>query len=284
MLINHCVFLVCPYRVVLWGKLQGIQTDYLVAQGMGDTPGDKKEGALNAGAEITVAQFFDTLQAVPKKTFRLGPDGVSWTFVPTVTPEMKSQCEEWKQTLRNKGQVFTTLTGDISHKYAYTTMTGPPAEGDEEAKPTPEEKELAEDVRLACMVDEIDQDTSVVPLGAFILNSSSRVVANPYFRGLDLSAGLKLESYMHLRKPVALQDTPISERAMMSKSVNFLDPLTLDKPKGSWSLKHDASNKMIVLRSLLFPGYLHFNCIANSTFGAIYVGSGAKNQDLPFML
>ena len=90
-------------------------------------------------------------------------------------------------------------------------MTGPPAEDDEEKKNTEESKEMVEDDRLACMIDEIDYDTSVIPCGAFILNSSSRVVANPYFRGLDLSAGLKLESYLHLRKPVELAKRPASE-------------------------------------------------------------------------
>jgi len=271
-------------RVQFWGKIQGVQRDYLIAQGLGDTPGDKKEGATGAGSDITVAQFFDTLQAVPKKTFRLGPDGVSWTVLPAVTSEMQAKCADWKKSLQSKGLVFTPVTGDISFKYEWTTMTGPPAEDDEEKKPTEEAKEMVEDDRLACMIEEIDYDTSVIPCGAFILNSSSRVVSNPYFRGLDLSAGLKLESYMHLRKPIELAKRPISERATLSKSTQFLDSLTLDQPKGSWSLKHDAGNKMVVLRSLLYPGYVHFNCTGSSTYGAIYNGSGARNYDLPFML
>jgi len=54
--------------------------------------------------------------------------------------------------------------------------------------------------------------------------------------------------------------------------------------QGSWSLKHDAGNKIVVLRSLLYPGYVHFNMVANSAFGAIYIGSGARNNDLAFML
>lgn len=49
-------------------------------------------------------------------------------------------------------------------------------------------------------------------------------------------------------------------------------------------MKHDAGNKIVVLRSLLYPGYVHFNMVANSTFGAIYIGSGARNNDLAFML
>jgi|EP00802_Teleaulax_amphioxeia_P017411 radial spoke head protein 9 len=271
-------------KVYFWGKMQGMQRDYLIAQGLAESAGDKKKEAENGGSDMTVAQFFDTLQAIPKKTFRLGPDGVSWTILPTVTGEMKAQDADWRKSLQATGQVFTPLTGDISHKYEWSTMTGPPAEDDEEKKPTPEAKEMVEDVRLACMVEEIDTATSVIPVGSFILNSSSRVVANPYFRGLDLSAGLKLESYLHLRKPLQLQNAPISERAVLSKSTQFLDALTMDQPKGSWSLKHDAGNKIVVLRSLLYPGYVHWNTVANNTFGGIYIGSGARNNDLAFML
>ena len=40
----------------------------------------------------------------------------------------------------------------------------------------------------------------------------------------------------------------------------------------------------VLLRSLVYPGYVHFNCIGSSMFGAIYVGSGSRNADLPFML
>ena len=53
------------------------------------------------------------------------------------------------------------------------------------------------------------------------------------------------ESYLHLRKPSKLADLAISERATLTKSTHFLDSLTLDQPKGSWSLKHDAGNKMV---------------------------------------
>jgi len=255
--------------------MQGIGRDYLIAQGLGDIAGDKKEGAFNAGSDITVAQFFETLQSVPKKTFRLGPDGVSWTFLPAVTAEMKAIELDWKKSLQAKGQVFTPLTGDISFKYEWSTMTGPPAEDDEGKKPTPEAKEMVEDVRLACMVDAIDTDTSVVPVGAFILNSSSRVVANPYFRGLDLSSGLKLESYMHLRKPALLQNQPISERAVLSKSTHFLDSLTLDQPKvrghRAWPscVAHACCSVLQCLRSVAVS--FAWLCVSACVFMCVYM-------------
>eukprot|EP00286_Rhodomonas_abbreviata_P011435 CAMPEP_0181338604 /NCGR_PEP_ID=MMETSP1101-20121128/28728_1 /TAXON_ID=46948 /ORGANISM="Rhodomonas abbreviata, Strain Caron Lab Isolate" /LENGTH=304 /DNA_ID=CAMNT_0023449351 /DNA_START=253 /DNA_END=1167 /DNA_ORIENTATION=- len=268
-------------RVYYWGKLQGLSGDYLIAQGLGDTLGDKKEAALKAGGELTVAEFFESLKTVPKKSFRLGPDGVSWALLPAVTDEVKAQVGEWQESMRNKGRVFTPLTGDPASKYEFTTKTGPPGETGEAAE---EPKELQEDIRLAHMVEEIDSGCSVVPVGSFILNSAQTVVANPYYRGLSLSQGLKLDSYLHLRKPVVLPSQPVSERALLDKSTQFLDPVSFDVPKGSWSLKHDPPNNLLVLRSLLFPGYVHFNAVGSAVYGSVYHGTGARNYDLPFML
>ena len=80
------------------------------------------------------------------------------------------------------------------------------------------------------MVAEIDAACGVVPVGAVVLNSSQRVVFNPYFNGLSLSEALKLESFLHLRRPTELQKQPLAERAAMSKSTQFLDKVRAPPP------------------------------------------------------
>jgi len=60
--------------------------------------------------------------------------------------------------------------------------------------------------------------------------------------------------------------------------------VSLDTPTGCWSLKHDPPNNMIVLRSLLYPGYVHFSLVGTAIFGGGYSGNGSKNHDLAFML
>jgi len=244
--------------------------------------GDKKDTALNGGGEPTIAEFFESLKTVPKKSFRLGPDGVSWALLPAATDEVKGKVKEWEEAMRSKGRVFTPLAGDPAFKYEYTTKTGAPAA--EGGEPAEEPKDLQEDLRLACMVEEIDKACSVVPVGAFILSSSQAVMVNPYYRGLSLSSGLKLDSYLHLRKPEVLPTLPISDRALLQKSSQFLDPVSHDVPKGSWSLKHDPPNNLLVLRSLLYPGYVHFSTVGSPLYGSAYHGTGARNYDLPFML
>jgi hypothetical protein len=59
-------------RVVYWGKIMGQNGDYLIAQGLGDSREDKKETAIIAGGDQTIADYFKSMKIIPKKTFRLG--------------------------------------------------------------------------------------------------------------------------------------------------------------------------------------------------------------------
>ena len=65
---------------------------------------------------------------------------------------------------------------------------------------------------------------------------------------------------------------------------DFLDPISNDKPKGTWALHLDAAKTIVHIRNLLWPGYFAFNKIGTSRFGGAYIGDGRKNKDLPFML
>jgi len=269
-------------RVVYWGKIQGQNGDYLIAQGLGDSREDKKEGANIAGGDQTIAEYFDKMKIIPKKTFRLGPDGVSWTLLPTVDDAITEKWMGYRDWLRTQGRIFTPFRGEPAHKFEYTTKTGPPkTEGGEH---TEESKHLLEEERLACVIHEIDHLCSVVPVGAYLLSSSQQVVLNPFYMGLSLEKGSEMNSYLHLRKPEVLPNKPLADRANLAKTTQFLDSIADDVPKGSWSLKHDEANNMMIVRSLAFPGYVHFNVVGSPIFGSAYVGTGLRNWDLAFML
>ncbi len=49
----------------------GQNGDYLIAQGLGDSRDDKKEGAIIAGGDQTISDYFNSMKMIPKKTFRL---------------------------------------------------------------------------------------------------------------------------------------------------------------------------------------------------------------------
>jgi len=260
-------------RVVYWGKIHGQNGDYLIAQGLGKVSGDKKEQAIVAGGDQTIPDFFKKMKMLPKTTFRLSPDGVSWTLLPAVDNSIESKWHEWREFLKSKGRIFTPFTGDPSHKFEYQS-----------AGQSDPSSFVLEEERLACVVNEIDQVCSVVPAGAYLLQSSQRVVPNMYYNGMSLEQGLKMSSFLHLRPPQFLPNKSISERAGLSKTTDFLDSVEDDLPKGAWSLKHDAQNNMLVLRSLAFPGYVFFSVVGSPVFGSAYVGTGLRNWDLAFML
>lgn len=46
----------------------------------------------------------------------------------------------------------------------------------------------------------------------------------------------------------------------------------------------ERGNALVVLRSLLWPGLTFYHAPRSKNYGYIYVGTGEKNMDLPFML
>lgn len=52
----------------------------------------------------------------------------------------------------------------------------------------------------------------------------------------------------------------------------FLDEISQDNPKGSWSLQLDARQKNATVRSLLWPGYFAFHRLGSDLFGGVYIG------------
>jgi radial spoke head protein 9 len=63
-------------------------------------------------------------------------------------------------------------------------------------------KNFTELDRLSIVVNQIDFDCQVVPLGAFKIIPTHEIVRNPNFRGLKIDQSRNLENYVHLRQPV----------------------------------------------------------------------------------
>lgn len=53
------------------------------------------------------------------------------------------------------------------------------------------------------------------------------------FLGLSLSEAKKLSSYFHFREPVELKNKTLLEKADLDPSLDFLDSLEHDIPKGN---------------------------------------------------
>mmetsp|Transcript_64580 Transcript_64580/g.152758 ORF Transcript_64580/g.152758 Transcript_64580/m.152758 type:complete len:110 (-) Transcript_64580:16-345(-) len=107
---------------------------------------------------------------------------------------------------------------------------------------------------------------------------------NSAFRGLEEHESRKLTSFLHLRAPNKLQDLSATDKSALTASLDFLDNLGMDEPKGCWALGFDGQNCMATLRSLLWPGYSFYHVVGTNNFGAFYSGTGEVNLDIAFML
>ncbi|XP_036406510.1 radial spoke head protein 9 homolog [Megalops cyprinoides] len=233
-------------RVLFWGKILGIKGDYFIAQG------------------ITEDEMRD------KKTL-YSLNCMDWQLLPPPTDTMLAEVSA-----AAKGR----FTGDPSFEYE-RVETRRQGEGDEAMKEEFTMK-VSEEKRLAATVSAIDREVSVVPRGAFIRSPHGTVQTNRSFQGLSCSEAGKLNNYLHFTEPKYLKKKSILEMADLDPSIDFLDPLSEDIPKGSWSLQFEGN--VCVLRSLLWLGLTFFHVPMTPQHGYIYMGDGLKNMDLPFML
>lgn len=135
---------------------------------------------------------------------------------------------------------------------------------------------------LRLIVDEISSCTSVVPRGAFIVDPCHRVVPNVNFGGLSAADATDVASYFHFREPKDAAAVRTSDGLV--KPDAFLDGIATTHPKAAWSVSTDPSQRTVTLRSLLYPGYCFFHDVGTANFAGVYIGNGAKNHDIAFML
>ncbi|KAK3093487.1 hypothetical protein FSP39_016321 [Pinctada imbricata] len=235
------------HRVYFWGKILGVKDDYFIAQGVGRD------------------------ELADRKTF-YSKDCVHWGLLPPATKAMREQSK------LAKGR----FTGDPSYEFEHTEMkkTG---EGDD-AVEEEETINIKEEDRLASVIAEIDEDVRVVPRASFVKTPDGEVISNRSFEGLSVSEAAKICSYMHFRDPKVLEQKSLLQKANLDKSIDFLDTLEEDIPKGSWSLQFERGSGLVTLRSLLWLGFVSYHVPGTRQFGSCYVGTGEKNLDLPFML
>ncbi|XP_024621868.1 radial spoke head protein 9 homolog [Neophocaena asiaeorientalis asiaeorientalis] len=263
-------------RVLFWGRILGLVADYYIAQGLSEDQlaprktlyrwrrgpgwlrpqGDTEEPGASEGQEGLGA----TLNCM------------EWSLLPPATEEMEMQ------TSVVKGRFM----GDPSHAYEHTELQ----KVNEGEKVFEEEVvvQIKEETRLVSIIDQIDKAVAVIPRGALFKTPFGPIRVNRTFEGLSLSEAKKLSSYFHFREPVELKNKTLLEKADLDPSLDFMDSLEHDIPKGSWSIQMERGNTLVVLRSLLWPGLTFYHAPRTKNYGYIYVGTGEKNIDLPFML
>ncbi|XP_035151628.1 radial spoke head protein 9 homolog isoform X5 [Callithrix jacchus] len=261
-------------RVLFWGRILGLVADYYIAQGLSED------------------------QLAPRKTL-YSLNCTEWSLLPPATEEMVAQ----------SSVVKGRFMGDPSYEYEHIELQ----KVNEGEKVFEEEVviQIKEETRLVYVIDQIDKAVAIIPRGALFKTPFGPTHVNRTFEGLSLSEAKKLSSYFHFREPVELKNKTLLEKADLDPSLDFMDSLEHDVPKdgvslllprlecngtisahrnlhllgsGSWSIQMERGNALVVLRSLLWPGLTFYHAPRTRNYGYIYVGTGEKNMDLPFML
>lgn len=234
-------------RVLFWGRILGLVADYYIAQGLSED------------------------QLAPRKTL-YSLNCTEWSLLPPATEEMAMQISV----------VSGRFMGDPSHEYEHTELQ----KVNEGEKVFDEEVvvQIKEETRLVSIIDQIDKAVAIIPRGALFKTPFGVTHVNRTFEGLPLSEVRKLSSYFHFREAIDLKNKTLLEKSDLEPSLDFLDSLEYDIPRGSWSIQMERGNALVVLRSLLWPGLTFYHAPRTKNYGYIYVGTGEKNMDLPFML
>ncbi|XP_053314549.1 radial spoke head protein 9 homolog [Spea bombifrons] len=235
-------------RVLLWGKILGVRGDYFIAQGI-------------EGLE----------QLRGRKTF-YSLNCVDWCLLPPATAGIIAET----QGVRGR------FVGDPSHEYEYTVRR---KAGDGDAAYEEEvTMHVKEESRLVATIALIDKEAAVVPRGAFVKSPLGEVRINHCFRGLTASEAKKLSSFFHFTPTTSPPTKSLLEKADLTPSMDFLDSLEHDVPRGSWSLQSERGSSVTILRSLLWLGMTFYHVPLTPQHGYLYVGTGERNIDLPFMI
>jgi len=231
-------------RVQYWGKILGIQADYYIAQGF-------------------TSDHFSERKCLYSK------DCIRWALLNPATPE----------TLSKARLIRGRFTGDPSYHAEHVTRVE-----SSDGELTEQIITLKEEERLAAVVAQIDQDVMVVPRGAYVKSSTGDVHTSRHFEGPSPLEAIRLSNYQHFRKAERLYDKTMIERADLDPTIDFMDSIENDVPRGSWSVQQERGSGLVSIKSLLWPGYFFYHVPDTRQYGSVYVGTGEKNIDLPFML
>lgn len=243
-------------EVLFWGKVRGIMKDYYIALTL------KYRGS----DEFPSKRFFWCTSQ-------------NWNFA-ELTP-LSSDDQEFVERFN------MNFSGE--HDRIIVEAAEPSADDDDDSiVPSDNEKlptkNFTELDRLSYVVRSIEHDCQVVPIGSFRMTPGNELVRNKVFEGLTMSALKDLKNFGHFRKVEQQDKKDLIHRGDALYSLEFLDPVDKDLPKGSWSLFVDPSGTLACLRSVLWPGYFGYHRAGSEHYGGVYFGDGIKHSDLAFMV
>ena len=246
-------------EMLFWGKILGVEKDYYVA----------------------LALYYKNKEFPLKRFYFASSD----TFIFSELPEIQ------KHHLRHFKKYNTYFIGNpdtILEKYP-ATQTALSSYEIEKAiangtfVPHIELKPLTECDRLSYVVRCIDNDTSVIPVGAMKMLPSNELRRDDNFNGLNSDTVGAVNSYCHFRKAQKPDKIELIEMGDAVFNSCFLDGLNEDTVQNSWSVHTDSARTVSNIRSLVWPGYFAYHKANTNMYGGCYIGYGYKMKDIAFM-
>ena len=237
-----------------WGKIIGAEKDYYISK----------------------ALYYKGSQYFPKKKYFFCSSNFIFSELPDVQPHHIDNFDKFNTYFIGNPDIILEKY-DLDQNKNLDEVIG------DTFKPKLKKKNMTETDRLSFVVKTIDHDTSVVPIGAYKMLPINELRRNDLFEGLSSEDLDKKEKYVHFR-PVESNEK--KDKIAMGKAVfdfNFLDSITDDLIKDSWSLHLDSTRTTCTLRNLIWPGYFAYHKANTDEYGGVYIGYGIKNNDIPFM-
>ena len=237
-----------------WGKIIGAEKDYYISK----------------------ALYYKGSQNFPKKKYFFCSSNFIFSELPDVQPHHIDNFYKFNTYFIGNPDIILEKY-DLDQNKHLDEVIG------DTFKPKLKRKNMTETDRLSFVVRTIDHDTSVVPVGAYKMLPINELRRNDLFEGLSSEDLDKKEKYVHFR-PVESNEK--KDKIAMGKAVfdfDFLDCITDDPVKDSWSLHLDSTKTTCTLRNLIWPGYFAYHKANTDEYGGVYIGYGIKNNDIPFM-
>lgn len=269
-------------EVLFWGKVTGLNADYYIAlavtfQGMYEFPQKQFYWTLSTSADLKFKEMPGLGLPMPEQD----------AFIDSCATYFLGEPNKLLNQKEGEGEDDPPAEAEPAEEEEEEGAAEKAAknsdESEEEEIKVPK-RNLTEVNRLALVVNAIENDCHVCPMGAFKMTPQHELCRAEAFRGLSQADAQDLNSYQHFRNVQHADKKALLDKSDAPFHKDVLDPIVGDQPKGCWSLQLDERKERAMLRSLSWPGFQFFHKLGGNKFGNVYMGDGLKNQTVHFIV
>ncbi|XP_037958118.1 radial spoke head protein 9 homolog [Teleopsis dalmanni] len=252
MLIEHSLLILQTENrmtgIYFWGRIDGIANDYFIAFGY-------------------------TYDCLKDRKYFYSNDCYIWQLLPFIhTPKIFQATMLSHDPFIGDPTIYMPVKMDPVFKIEQNEVV--------DARPA-ELVRLKEEDRLAALVFVISEEAGICPRGSVYKLIDGRCAPNALFHGLDDNQLGDISYYQLYRLPRNSMKGNVCRKPDYNYPTDFLDAVDSVIPLGkSFTLSKHHRNRLIIIRSLIWPGMTFFHKLNSRKHGFAYFGNGKKNLDL----